>query len=375
MFKYKFALQISLAAFVSLFLSNILYGKTIPVPNGNGWTAEIRYAAKEEVKVYSMPSEDSQLMGHYNYLERILIVNETGGEAKFGWKKALYPIKGFVQSKNLLSETQKKNIPERIKSKSFQEFTGNIEWEPEILYGSKEFLFVKKEASFSSENIGIIKFGEKILTLIKKSGTQNKVWKKVLYPVDGYVYSTDVTESLSSPLLAIGISYGAVNIPYEKNMENYRNPRGGFIEYSRTNWIVSLRLGYNNSQAHLKKYIMKTQTAYLHIQLTLFKLFDKHLRFYAFGGGGYWFSTFQNTTYPSLEDYFKEEKDKGPSYSFGGGIEYTLRGFFLGVQYGFWGTNLGVFGEEPQTGEFGMQYKVYPAFHQVEIDFGYRFEL
>jgi hypothetical protein len=339
----------------------------------NDWTAEVRYAAKEEVKVHSMPSEDSQLMGHYNYLERILIVNETVEKTKFGWKRTLYPIKGFVRSENLISELQRNNLQQKNKNESFDEFTGNVKWEPIVLYAADEYVFIKKESSFGSENIDVMQYGEKILS-IQKSGAQNQVWKKVLYPVDGYVYSTDVTESLSSPLLAIGISYGVVNVPYEKNMENYRNPRGGFIEYSRTNWIVSFRLGYNNSQAHLKKYIMKTQTAYLHIQLTLFKLFDKHLRFYAFGGGGYWFSTFQNTTYPSLEDYFKEEKDKGPSYSFGGGIEYTLRGFFLGVQYGFWGTNLGVFGEEPQTGEFGMQYKVYPAFHQVEIDFGYRFE-
>ena len=134
------------------------------------------------------------------------------------------------------------------------------------------------------------------------------------------------------------------------------------------------RLGYTNGQANLKEYILKNEIFYLHVQYTFWRIINNHFRFYALAGGGYWQSKFQFTKYPSLTDYFPEESQKGFGYYVGGGLEYNLSGFYLGVQYSFFGTEEATFGPEPKDGEFTNQYNLFVGSNKVEVNFGYRFK-
>lgn len=104
----------------------------------------------------------------------------------------------------------------------------------------------------------------------------------------------------SYPVIALGVSYGALNIPYEKNLKNYHNPLGGVIEFTKTNWLFSVAAGYSYSESRFSQYYLKTQYAFLQIKFKFLKLFNNKLEAYALAGGNYWLPSFQNLKYPPL---------------------------------------------------------------------------
>lgn len=348
-----------------------LQAQILQSENGN-WSVEIRYIELGTVNLYASTSEESKLIGHYYYLEKVLILNDNNEYVKFGWAKVIYPKEGFLLKKNLLTTEQKITLDVRSKNKP-DKFQSTQNWKPYIVESDKEYSFIKKGNDFGDETVGIIRKGDEVLT-ISNDGLQNKEWTKIYYPQKGYVLSSELALTPSNHLLGIGFSYGFLNIPYEKNLKNFRNPIGGFIEYTKSNWDFLIRIGYVNFQSHLNEYILKNNVFYLQIQYTPLRIINNHIRFYVLAGGGYWSSSFQFTKYPSLTDYFPKEKDKGYGYSVGGGIEYSLSNFFIGVQYSSFMTQEATFGPEPKPGKFTNQYKLFIGSNKVEVGLGYRFE-
>ncbi len=371
MYNKRFCLL--LVAIVLLYFPqvNILIAQVLQSDNED-WSVEVKYIEPGTVDLFSSTSEDSKVIGHFYYLDKILILNDKNEYVKFGWKKVVYPKDGFLLEKNLLTTEQKIALDKRFKNKP-DEFQSTQNWKPHIIECEKEYSFIKKENDFSAGNAGIIKEGDEVL-IISSDGVQNKEWLEIIYPKSGYVFSKELAVTPSNHILGIGIAYGFVNIPYEKNLDNYRNPMGGFIEYTKSNWDFLFRIGYTNSKSNLKEYILQNDIFYLHVQYTLFRLFNRHIRFYVLAGGGYWQSKFQFTKYPTLTESFPEESASGIGFAVGGGIEYTLGGFFLGVQYSFFGTEEAKFGPNPVDGELTTQYELFIGSNQVEVDFGYRFE-
>jgi len=353
------------------FPSNNLKAQVFQSDNDK-WSVEVKYIEPGTINIYSSTSEDSKVIGHYYYLDKVLVISNSGEYVKFGWAEVIFPYKGFLLEKDLLSGEEKIALDKRFKNNP-DEFSSTQNWTPHIIQCEKEYAFIKSGNDFNKENLGIIKEDDEVLA-ITSDGVENKEWIEIYFPMRGFVFSNELVLFQSNHLLGIGVSYGFVNIPYEKNLENYKNPIGGFIEYSKTNWDFNFRVGYNKSQSNLKEYILQTDIIYLQVQYTFWRLFDEHVRFYALAGGGYWDSKFQFTKYPSLSDYFPEEKANGFGYYLGGGIEYSLSGFFLGVQYSFFGTEEATFGPDAEPGEFTNQYKMFIGSNQVEVDFGYRFE-
>lgn len=371
MYSKKLYLLLVVMVLTSTLFLNILKAQIVQSDNEN-WNVEIKYVEPGTINIYSSTSEESKVIGHYYYLDKVLTISNNDEYIKFGWAKVIYPSEGFVLERDLLSGEEKKALDIRFKNNP-DEFSGTQNWTPHLIKCDKEYAFIKSGNDFNNGNIGIISEDDEVLA-ITSDGLQNKEWIEVYYPEKGFIFSNELSLFQSNHLLGIGISYGFVNIPYEKNLENYKNPIGGFIEYSKTNWDFNFRLGYNKSQSNLKEYILQTDIIYLQVQYTFWRLFNEHVRFYAMAGGGHWMSKFQFTKYPSLTDYFPEEKDSGFGYFLGAGIEYTLSGFFLGVQYSFFGTEEAKFGPDAKPGEFTNQYIMFIGSNQVEVDFGYRFE-
>ena len=340
--------------------------------DNENWSVEVKYIEPGTINIYSSTSEDSKVIGHYYYLDKVLTIISKDEYVKFGWAKVIYPYEGYLFENDLLSGEEKRALDIRFKNNP-DEFSATQSWIPHIIRCDKEYAFIKSGNDFNKRNTGIISEDDEVLA-ISSDGMENKEWIEIYFPKKGYIFSKELSLFQSNHLLGIGLSYGFVNIPYEKNLENYKNPFGGFIEYSKTNWDFNFRMGYNNSQSNLEEYILQTDIIYLQVQYTFWRLFNEHIRFYAMAGGGYWMSKFQFTKYPSLTDYFPEEKANGFGYYLGGGIEYSLSGFFLGVQYSFFGTEEAVFGPDAEPGEFTNQYKLFIGSNQVEVDFGYRFE-
>jgi hypothetical protein len=336
------------------------------------WSVEIKYIEPGTINIFSNASEKSKVIGHFYYLDKILILNDNNAYVKFGWAKVIYPSEGFVLEKDLLSGDEKIALDKRFKNNP-DDINSTQNWNPHIIKCDKEISFIKSENDFDKESVGIIHEDDEVLA-ITNDGVQGKEWIEIYYPQKGFLFSNELALVQSNNLLGIGVSYGFVNIPYEKNFENYKNPIGGFIEYSKTNWDFNFRIGYNKSQSNLKEFILQTDIIYLQIQYSFWHLFNNHIRFYLLAGGGAWNSKFQFTKYPSLTDYFPEEKDNGFGYYLGGGIEYSLSGFFLGCQYSFFGTEEAQFGPKPEPGKFTNQYKLFIGSNQVEVDLGYRFE-
>ena len=371
MYNKKLYLLLILVSFFSFSIPNILKAQIFQSSNEQ-WKAEVKYIEPGTVKLFSSTSEDSKVIEHFYYLDKVLILNDKYAPVKFGWAKVIYPKEGFLVEKNLLTSEQKITLDKRFKNKH-NEITTTQNWTPHIIECEKEYSFIKAGNDFNEKNKGIVKQGDEVL-IISNDGVQNKEWLKIYYPKTGFMFSEELAVTPSNHILGFGISYGFVNIPYEKNLENHRNPMGGFIEYTKSNWDFLFRIGYTNYQSNLKEYILQNDIFYLHIQYSFLKLFNKHIRLYALAGGGYWQSKFQFTKYPSLTDYFPEEKAEGFGYAVGGGIEYNLSGFILGVQYSFFGTEEAKFGPDPVEGEFTTQYKLFIGSNQIEVDFGYRFE-
>ncbi|MHB8843084.1 MAG: hypothetical protein ACYC56_15065 [Candidatus Aquicultor sp.] len=341
----------------------------------DGWSAQIFYISEATINVYETPSAEAKVTGHYMYLEKVLVLINYGNSGrfvdsagKFGWQKILYPKKGYVEEKFLITTQKKLEIDKKY---GYKEEIDTDGWQYEFRFCNKNYSFVKGLPSYQSQNVGIVINGEKVLTIADEINN-NKVWTKILYPFDGYILSQDILADVGDFYVDVGGLYGVSQTPYEKNFKNYKNPLGGFLEFSKTNWRLGFRVGYNHSESNISTYLLKTNLIYFQVRYNILNVFNNHLSAYAVAGGCYWFSSFQNTKYPVLASYFPLEKDRGPGYLAGGGLTYTLYNFFIDVQYFFFGSRMAVFGKEPLPGEFTNQYKLYPGSNQVNVMFGYR---
>ncbi len=106
------------------------------------------------------------------------------------------------------------------------------------------------------KNVGIIKQDDEVL-VISNDGVQNKEWIEITYPTNGFVYSEDLAVTPSNHVLGIGISYGALNIPYEKNLKNYKKSYWWIYRIHKSNWDFLFRLGYSNGQSNLNEVYTK----------------------------------------------------------------------------------------------------------------------
>lgn len=337
----------------------------------NTWQHDVVYCSVEMCEVYEQPSEDAEVIDNISFLSKLVVVRSPYDRFGAGWSRLVYPVKGFVRSKYLVSN-ELEEIPDTELRRRIEIRTSYESWGTKEIYSETDYAFVKETPDYTSKNIGVIKDNEKVL-IITDGQNENNLWIKTIYPVEGYVMSADFSVSGGTPVLRAAVQYGVVNIPYEKNLDNDFNPLGGMLEFSMSDWDFGIRAGYNHSQAHLKKYTLKTDLLYLQLRWTFLRFFDDNLETYAAAGGGYWWSSFQNLKYESLKNYFTEEKDAGPGYTLSAGALYKYYNFYLDVQYFFLGTRSGSFGKEPGPGEFTNLYEVYPAATHVNIFLGYIF--
>jgi len=352
------------------FVTNMSYSRTqIYAPDD--WQYKVMYTSIDDCQLFDQPDDYSQAVDSLSSLEKVVVVRSSKDNFGVGWSKCIYPYKGFIRSKFLSStdpsQTIDTDLKRRIKIRNMYETWGINE-----TYSETDYAFVKSEPSYTSSNVGVIKDGNKVL-LVTDGQNENNLWIKIIYPVEGYILSTDFSISGTNTSLSIAFSFGVVNVPYEKNLSNDFNPIGGMLEYIIPDWHLGIRVGYNYWQSHISDYILKTHLAYLQLRYTFLSFLNNDLETYAAAGGGYWFSSFQNTKYVNLKDYFTEEKDKDLAYTLSAGAIYKFSNFYLDIQYFFVGTREGKFGKEPKTGEFTNQYKLYPAANHVNVFLGYTF--
>ncbi len=253
--------------------------------------------------VYKNPFTDSDTVGFVYYRDKVLVLKKK--YEAYGWKEIIYPIKGFVNEKSLVTEEEQKNYDEKINY--FTRKNKNSRWTWKIKECPKNYILIKKNTDDASAAIGYLSEGEKFL-FIKDGLNGTGIWTKIIYPSEGYIKTAEMLYE-SYPVIALGVSYGALNIPYEKNLKNYHNPLGGVIEFTKTNWLFSIAAGYSYSESRFSQYYLKTQYAFLQIKFKFLKLFNNKLEAYALAGGNYWLSSFQNLKYPSLTStYYKKEE-------------------------------------------------------------------
>lgn len=335
---------------------------------GQTWQVEEKFIAAATINLHTLPEEESTVTYSYNYLDKVLVLVQKESPEKFGWSRIIYPNTGYVRNDDLMTFSQYQT---RISATQSTDYT-RAYWKPKTFECNQEYIFVKKDPSLTSVNAGIIKEDENILSIYDNLNEKN-LWIKVLYPVEGYIESHKLLSEPSYSILSIGGYYGIVHQPYEENFDNYSNPLGAFLSYTKTDWDFTFRIGYNHSESNLAEYHLKTGEIYLNVHYTFLRLFDKFLSVYALAGGNYWNSKFQFTKYPTMTTYFPEEKDNGFGYKIGAGLSLGYSNFFIDLQYIFWSSKEAVFGEKPKTGEFKNQYVLYPGSNQFGVNFGYRF--
>ena len=334
------------------------------------WTAYVLYVKDGKVPVLKNPSDEADTISFVYYRDKVLIVEEVW--QKFGWKKIVYPINGFINENSLMTYAQKIDLDKRFDYSMVENDYSNWEWEK--VPCSASFAFVKEKMDQSSANLGLIKENDEIL-IIRDQPNYNSIWVKTVYPFSGYINFYKAFREKKKTYLAIGISYGVKHIPYEKNLKNFFNPLGGYVEFSKTNWNLGIRLGYNYSQSRLSTFHLKTNQVYLNLVYRFIGLFNKKLELYALTGANYWFANFQNTKYGAEIAYFKLERDSGPGYHIGGGVIYNLGNLYIETQYIFFGSNQAKFGKEPALGEFANYNILNPGANHFGIIIGYKFTL
>ncbi len=366
--KNRLLLLFSILYFIQFI--NELNAHPISNPNGNEWKSYVLYVKSSKEAILKNPSEEADTIGFVYYRDKVLIVEEMW--QKFGWKKIVYPINGFIQEKSLMTFAEKKEID--VKFNNPIEENEYSKWSWEIISCSNDYIFVKAQKNEASETVGLLIDNEKAI-FIKEQFNFQSTWVRTAYPFQGYIKYFDAFKGKGYPYLALGISYGAYHIPYEKNLKNYFNPLGGYLEYSKSNWNFGFRLGYNYTESRLTTFYNKTHQAYFHLLYRFLDLFNGKLKTYALIGGNYWFSSFQNTKYGSVGGYYNIEKDSGPGLITGGGLIYNLSNFYLEVQYIFFTSRQAEFGKNPAPGEFGNYNTLYPGSNHLEVILGYKFIL
>lgn len=353
---------------VFLFLIFVLLSPPVNITAQTSWNIKQMYSVEGKAPVHSLPDRFADTTGFTYYLDKVLIlVNEP--KNLYGWSEIIYPVKGYVDDKFLISPKEKQMLDER-----FNNVPGDNEyskWDWELKECSSQIAIIKKSPDETSEIIGSVRKGESVLLIYDGTNKLND-WKKISYPLNGYINCSDLSEQDGNWTLAFGGSLSPVFIPYEKNFKKKGIPFGGFVDISKTNWNLNFRLGYNYLTSTLSEYLLHTQFIYLQIQYNYLKLFDDHLSMYAFAGAGIWFCDFQFTKYPQMSSYFKKETDSGLGYIGGGGIKYILYGFFIDLQYQYLQTNLAKFGEQPKQGQFTNYYELYPGGSQMKVYLGYK---
>lgn len=368
--EHKYKSKVSLTFLLFFLLIIEIYPLNFFTTPPENWTAYVLYVKDGKVPVLKNPSDEADTLSFVYYRDKVLIVEKEW--QKFGWKKIVYPINGFIHEKSLMTFTEKKNIDGKLNNPV--EENEYSKWEWEIIYCKNEYAFVKEKSDNASATVGLLRKNDKIL-IIKEQLNFQGVWSKTVYPDNGYVKFSEMLAGQDYPYFAVGVSYGALHVPYEKNLKNYFNPLGGYLEYSRANWNFGFRIGYNYSESSLTTFFNKTHQAYLHILYRFLNLFNGKLEAYALVGGNYWFSSFQNTKYGSVGGYYNIEKDSGPGLITGGGLIYNMSSFYLEVQYILFMSRQAKFGKEPAPGEFSNYNTLYPGSNHLEVIFGYKFIL
>jgi hypothetical protein len=344
---------------------------SILLAQNSHWKVFEMYVSAGKVAVLSAPEEGAKTKGFVYYRDKILIVRDQRLPLPFGWERIVFPQQGYVQTKSLISPKEKRALDVRFGNKP-EEIP---EWKTAIGICTNEFSFVKASPFNASETVGFLKEDDPVLILLANDMRQG-LWLKTLYPYYGFVKRSAIALGGNERRLSIGIFYAPLSIPYEKNMENLKNPFGAFIIYDKASWLFSPGIGLTIGQSHLKTYILKTDFAYLFTNLNFLSIFNSHLEFFGTVAAGYWFGSFQNTKYPQLTKYFPLLKTSGFAYGAGGGFSINFSNFLLGAQYLFWNTpKTAVFGEEPKPGDFSNQYKLFPGSNQLNVFLGYRIKI
>ncbi len=338
--------------------------------DSNIWEVHAMYVYDSRVPVHTKPDVNSDTVGFVYYLNKVLVVEKDYGA--FGWKQVIYPQKGYVDENFLISEDEKK---ERDIQFGFDNRENEYSrWTWEVKECPMNYIFIKEEMNEASSTVGLLNDGERFL-FIKDGLNGNGVWTKITYPDEGYIETAKMLNE-SKPLIAVGISYGAVNVLYEKNLKNFYNPVGGVIEFTKTNWDFSFGIGFVYSEARIAQYYLKTKLLSFQVKYRFLHLFDNKLETYVLVGGGYWQSSFQNHKYPALmSSYYKKEVISGPAYSVGGGVIYNLNRFYIEAQYLFYNYKEVQFGKVPAQGEFGNYYRLYTGANHLNIIVGYKIPL
>ena len=171
------------------------------------------YVYEGKVPVLSQPNTDADTSGFVYYLDKVLVINNSN--SRFGWQQIIYPVKGFVDEKLLMTPDEKKKLDIRLNNSG--EENKYSQWEWEVRECPNDYVLVKETANENSQTLGYLSDGEKFL-YIKDNLNGTGIWTKIIYPDDGYIKTEDMY-SHSSPVLSLGFSYGALNIPYEKNLK------------------------------------------------------------------------------------------------------------------------------------------------------------
>lgn len=320
--------------------------------------------------IYKHQSEDSTHIGFVYYRDKILIINDTRDNVKHDWVKILYPRKGFVKRSGLITTEEKIKLDYRLKNDPATDPETN-NWEPKLVYGIEDYIFIKKSNSYVSENVGLFKKNEPALCVVKDD--EYKLWTKILYPVEGFVRTSLITISESMHQITASGFIGFANIPFEEKFNNHRIPLGINIEYTKTDWNLGFRAGWNNFQSNFDDFIIKNNLIYIQVRYAFLKFFQRKLNLYAAAGGTYYITKFQNTTYPSLEKYYPELTKNGFGLAGSVGAAFYISWITIDIQYFLFGTEQVTYGEPSPPGKISNYYHAYPMASQGLIMIGYRF--
>ena len=160
MYNKKLFLLLVMMVLSSTFSFKNLKAQVFQSDNEN-WSVEVKYIEPGTINIYSSTSEDSKVIGHYYYLDKVLVISNSDKYVKFGWANVIYPYAGFLLEKDLLSGEEKIALDIRFKNNP-DEISATQNWTPHIIKCDKEYSFIKSGNDFNKGNLGIISEDDEI---------------------------------------------------------------------------------------------------------------------------------------------------------------------------------------------------------------------
>jgi hypothetical protein len=180
-----------------IILQNNLNPQNNTLPNN--WSHSIRYVNADKLNLRIAPSTESKILNTLNFGEKVVVLNDTSLLSSGGWYKIIYPYKGYVYYKYILTEKEMDELYNSFTKQNELFWDINSNWTLFEDYFVKKKPLLKNPQGKQSVSINEIKKNTKALLVLFKMEKEFPIdlkWEDD-FDRNGNLYSQSATLCIS----------------------------------------------------------------------------------------------------------------------------------------------------------------------------------